>query len=122
MDNTKKTIDVRIKIRDDRHGMGTHFEVEHLNFSHGIAGWWACGYIEAAEGATVFLEDTWGRPLVVIDEQTTPGLMVLTASGPAADLSYATTDDDKAYQAMTDLYKGFLHLAYARKFSSYAAQ
>ena len=60
--------------------------------------------------ALSFLEDTWGRPLVVIDDKTTNGLMVLTASGPAADISYATTDDDAADRAMTDLYRAFLRL------------
>ncbi len=111
MDNSKKTIDVRYKIKDDPYGISRHFHIADLNFSHGISGWWACGYIEPAPGAKVLIEDTWGRPLVVVDETTTNGLMVLSASGPLADLSYATTDDDKAYQAMSDLYRAILQLA-----------
>ncbi len=110
MDNTKKTIDVRYKIKDDPFGLSEHFNIEDLTYSNGISGWWACGYIEPAPNASVFIEDTWGRPLVVIDDSSTNGLMILTASGPAADLSYATTDDDKAHKAMTDLFKAFIHL------------
>lgn len=114
MDNTKKSIEARYRIKDDPYGLSRRFSVGDLNFSHGISGWWACGYIEAAPRASVLLEDTWGRPLVVIDDTTTKGLMVLTASGPAADVSYATTDDEKAYRAMGDLYQSFITLAQER--------
>ncbi len=110
MDNTRKSIDVRYKIKDDPFALATQFRAEDLNFSHGISGWWSCGYIEPSARGHVFLEDTWGRPLVVIDDTTTNGLMVLTASGPAADFSYATTDDDAADRAMTDLYRALLTL------------
>ncbi len=115
MDNTKKTIDTRYHIKDDPYGMAENFSAEDLTFSHGISGWWSCGYIEPAQNATVFLEDTWGRALVVIDEQSTNGMMILTASGPAADLSYATTDDGKSYAAIANLYKAFVKLASSRK-------
>lgn len=110
MDNSQKSIAVRYKLRDDPYQLAAKFRPEDLNFSHGISGWWACGYIESAPGSHVLLEDTWGRPLVVIDQTTTKGLMVLTASAPAADLSYATTDDDAAERAMTELYRALLSL------------
>ncbi len=112
MDNSKKTIDVRYTVKDDPFGIGEQFSVEDLNFSHGISGWWACGYIEPAPGASVLLEDTWERPLVVIDDQTTNGIMVLSASGPLADFSYATTDDNRAYQAMQDFYHALLRFVH----------
>lgn len=115
MDNSKKTINTRYKIKDDPYGMGANFSAEDLTFSHGISGWWSCGFIEPAPDATVFLEDTWGRALVVIDEKSTNGTIVLTASGPVADFSYATTDDSKAYMAMVDLYREFIKLAKNRK-------
>ncbi len=118
MDNSKKTIDIRYRIKDDPFGISHHFNVEDLNFSHGISGWWACGYIKAAPGALVLLEDTWGRPLVVIDQFTTAGTMVLSASGPLADFSYATTDDDKAYQAMADFYRSLLHFVHPSETST----
>jgi hypothetical protein len=115
MDNTKKTIDVRYKIQEDPFGLSKHFSVEDLTFSHGISGWWSCGYIEPAEKASVLIEDTWGRALVVIDDATTNGTMILSASGPLADVSYGTTDDNKAYQAMTDLYKAILQFVQTSK-------
>jgi len=115
MDNTKKSIETRYRIKDDPFGISEQFSAEDLTFSHGISGWWSCGYIEPARDATVFLEDTWGRAIVVIDEKTTKGLTILTASGPAADFQYATTDDLKAYTAMSNLYKAFVKLASSRK-------
>jgi len=115
MDNTQKSMEVRYKIKDDPYGLVGQFRAEDLNFSHGISGWWSCGYIEPAAQSTVFLEDTWGRALVVIDDSTTNGLMVLTASAPAADLSYATTDDDAADRAMAELYRAFLRLVPRQK-------
>lgn len=117
MDNTRKSIDVRYKVKDDPFGLAQRFQVEDLNFSHGISGWWACGYIEPSAQAHVLLEDTWGRPLVVIDDTTTNGLMVLTASAPAADISYATTDDSAADRAMSDLYGALLSLVSTSKIS-----
>jgi len=114
MDNSKKTIDVRYILREDPFGVNDQFNIRDLNFSHGISGWWACGYIEAAPGAKVLIEDTWQRPLVVVDEATTNGIMVLSASGPLADLSYATTDDSKAYEAMSNLYKALINLILLR--------
>lgn len=115
MDNTKKTIDIRYKLKDDPYELGKQFSPEDLTFSHGISGWWSCGYIEPAPKASVLLEDTWGRPLIVIDESTTRGLMILSASGPLADVSYATTDDNKAYKAMADLYRAILQFVQYKK-------
>lgn len=115
MDNTKKTIDVRYQIRDDNFGIGKTFSIGDLNFSHGISGWWSCGYIEPAAGADVLIEDTWGRPLVVVDTSSFAGPILLTASGPLGDFSYATTDDEASYSAMADLYQGFVNFLYQRQ-------
>jgi hypothetical protein len=110
MDNSKKTIDIRYLLGEDPDGLGKLFSIADLNFSHGISGWWACGYIEPAPSATVLIADTWGRALAVIDRVSTKGLIVMTASGPLADYSYATTDDDRSTKAMTDLYQAMLTL------------
>ena len=84
-DNSKATRDMRYAVGTDRHGLLRDVTLDHLQFNHGISGWWACGYIEAAAGADVLLHDTWQRPIVVLDEATTSGTIVLTASGPLAD-------------------------------------
>lgn len=88
MDNSRPTRDVRYRVRTDRHGLLAGVPLDHLNFSHGMSGWWACGYIEPAPGADVLLEDTWGRPVVVLDEATAAGPMLLTASGPLANVAW----------------------------------
>lgn len=88
MDNSRATKDVRYRVGTDRHGLTAGVPMDHLDFSHGMSGWWACGYIEPAPDADVVLEDTWGRPVVVLDEATTPGVMLLTASGPLANVSW----------------------------------
>ena len=84
MDNGRPTRDVRYRPGTDRHGLLAGVALDDLTFSHGMSGWWACGYVEPAPGADVLLEDTWGRAVVVLDEATTPGAMLLTASGPLA--------------------------------------
>lgn len=88
MDNSKATKDVRYRVRTDRHGLFAGVPVADFEWSHGMSGWWACGYIEPAPGADVVLEDTWGRAIVVLDEATTPGAMLLTASGPLAGVRF----------------------------------
>ncbi len=115
MDNSKKTVDIRYCIQEDSAGLAQHFSIDHLNYTHGISGWWACGYIEPAGGAEVLIADTWGRAMMVIDRVSTPGLIVLTASGPLGDFGYGTTDDGGSTQAMSDLYQAILPLVSSAK-------
>ena len=106
MDNSRRTQDVRYFPGPDRHGLLRNLDLDQLNFSHGMSGWWACGYIQAAPGADVLLADTWQRPIVVLDEVSTAGRMLLTASGPLADVTYAGQSDT----ALVGLYRNFLRL------------
>ncbi|RSK41247.1 hypothetical protein [Hymenobacter perfusus] len=107
MDNAHPTRDVRyFPAGPDRHGLLRNLALDELNFSHGMSGWWACGYLQAAPGADVLLADTWQRPIVVLDEVSTPGRMLLTASGPLADVTYA----GRPTGAPVTLYRNFLHL------------
>jgi hypothetical protein len=69
--------------------------VEELTFNHGISGWWSCGYIKAAAGAEVILEDTWQRPIIVLDELSTNGTIILTASGPLGDGNYSLDGEEE---------------------------
>ena len=110
MDISKKTIDVRYKIGADRHHLFDGLDIAELNFSHGISGWWACGYIKADPRADVLIEDTWGRPLMVLDEVTTPGMIVLTASGPLADVGYGDRGKDKPEHIISRLFNKCLDL------------
>ncbi len=109
MDNSKKTIDIRYAIKDDKYDLFENVKVDSFTFSHGISGWWACGYIEAAPQANVVLEDTWGRAIMVLDEQSTPGKMFLTASGPLGDFTYGTTDDETSMNDLVKFYHNLLN-------------
>lgn len=93
MDNTHKTIDIRYHIVNDRYNLFNGIDVNKFIFSHGISGWWACGSIHANPDADIILADTWGRPIIVLDEVSTNGLMFLTASGPMADTLFGTNDE-----------------------------
>lgn len=111
MDNSKKTIDVRYQIKSDNHQVLNGVSVEELTFNHGISGWWSCGYIKAAAQSEVVLEDTWQRPIVVLDEVSSNGLIVLTASGPLGDGNYSLDgEEEHETSALTRLYHNFLLL------------
>ncbi len=84
-DISQPTSAIRYQIHEDRHGLLQDINLDEFIFNHGISGWWACGYIEAAPGAQVLLADTWQRPVIVVDESSMPGRMVLTASGPVSE-------------------------------------
>ena len=85
-DNSYPTKDVRHHLGIDRHGLFAGVDLAKFDHNrHGISGWWACGYIEPAPDADAVLLDTWGRAVVVLDEATTPGLILATASGPLGD-------------------------------------
>lgn len=117
MDNSKRTIDVRYSVASDPYGFTDGVNMEGLNFSNGISGWWACGYIQPAPGAVVVLEDTWQRPLLVVDEHSTAGTMILSASAPLSDTTYATTDDDASMQAVASMYRNIAAFMYNKKYA-----
>lgn len=104
MDNSQKTIDVRYAVKTDRYGLFDDLNIDDMTFSHGMSGWWSCGFIHAANGADVLMEDTWHRPIVVLDEVSTGGKMLLTASGPLADVTYG----GEKKSPLVDLYRNFL--------------
>ncbi len=104
-DCDKPTREVRYAIRRDRYDLFRGVALDELIFHHGISGWWACGYIEPAARADVVLEDTWGRPVFVLDEQTTAGITVLTASGPLGDF-----DLEGQANSLSILYRNCLDL------------
>lgn len=108
MDQEHKSIDIRYAVKSDRHGLFDGIPVADFTFNHGISGWWACGYIDAAPQADVVLEDTWGRAIIVLDETSTPGTMLLTASGPLGDSSYGLTDDEDTYASLAKFYHNLL--------------
>ncbi len=63
MDNTKRTIDTRYFLKTDRYNLFDGIDMDELIYSHGMTGWWACGYIDAAGspdrgGADIVMEDT----------------------------------------------------------------
>ncbi len=107
-DNTKATKDVRHFIKTDRYRLLEGVDLKKFDHEkHGMSGWWACGYIECPPGADVVVEDTWNRPLVVLDEVTTNGVMFLTASGPLGDFTFYGDPD-----GISRLYKNALrHIA-----------
>ena len=69
-----------------------------------MSGWWACGYIKPNPGADVVIEDTWHRAIVVLDDVSTNGRMLLTASGPLADMTY----DGSLNNPLIAVYRNFI--------------
>ena len=82
MDNIRTTQDIRYRVGNDPTGLMRDLDIDEFNFHHGISGWWSCGYIEAAPEAWILLEDTRGRPILVLDRISTAGTIFLSASGP----------------------------------------
>lgn len=107
-DNSKKTIDIRYTLKADHYGLFEGVDLNYFIFSNGISGWWACGYIQPAPRAEVVVADTWGRCIMLLDEQTTPGTIFATASGPLGDYAYGTTDDAGSMEGLTRLYHNLL--------------
>jgi len=110
MDNSKKSIDVRYTLCTDRHNLFNDINIDSFIFSHGISGWWSCGYIIPAPHADVILKDTWNRAIIVLDETTTNGVMFLTASAPLGDTAGQATDDRNSMKDLVKLYQQLLDL------------
>lgn len=86
MSNDIKTIDQRYTSTSDSHNLLENVNINELIFNNNISGWWSCGYIKSSSKAEVILQDTLGRPIVVLDEKSTNGIIFLTASGPLGDM------------------------------------
>lgn len=118
-DNSKPTRDMRHIGGRDPLGLLQNVDLAKLDTNeHDISGWWACGFIEPAAGADVVLHDTWGRAVIVSDSVSTPGLMILTASGPIGDSSAF------GYSAgpIQRLYENFIQAVITRQQQSNAAR
>lgn len=110
-DNTHASKDVRYRRVNDPLGVLKGVDIDKLIFEeHGISGWWACGYIRTAYADSVVLEDTWGRPVMVADQRSTPGLIVATASGPLGDQAPSEPSD-----GLAGLYRNCVAAVAARK-------
>jgi hypothetical protein len=116
MDNSKKTIEVRYRVKTDRYNLFENINIDSLIFSHGISGWWACGYIDASAEADIVIADTWDRPIIVLDEKTTNGLIIMTASGPLADFDFGGHENNNSkWDDLHQLYKHMLNLVISRR-------
>ena len=120
MDNSKKSIDTRYFVKDDPQAFFEGLDIDEFIFSNGISGYWACGYIQPAAGAQVLLEDTWQRPVIVMDESSTNGIIFLTASGPLADGRYDPSALKAKESALSALYKRWISYIIKRKQPQYA--
>jgi hypothetical protein len=115
MSNEKKTIDIRYFIKTDAYAIFDGVDVDKLIYNHNISGWWACGYIDASAHADVVLEDTWQRPIIVLDEKTTNGTIILTASGPLGDSGAIPSGNETSFTALSKLYQNMLNLIIKKK-------
>ena len=105
MDRDIKTIDTDYIAGSDPHELLKGVQIEELVKQNGIAGWWACGHIEASKSANVILSDILGRGIVVLDEKTTRGTVALTSGGP---LNGKVPPGTSGAQATTVLYNNLL--------------
>ncbi|MDE2149365.1 MAG: hypothetical protein KGJ55_05940 [Gammaproteobacteria bacterium] len=92
-DNSCPNREVRYHVVADPLGLMHGVDPARLSTeSHGISGWWACGYLQTTYPESVVLADTWQRPVLIADTRSTPGLIVATASGPLGEPDPAAAD------------------------------
>lgn len=109
MSNDLKSIDQRYTVNSDRNNLLENVDIQDLIYSHKMSGWWSCGYINASEQAEVILQDTWKRPIVVLDEKSTKGTIFLTASAPLGDTGITNTNYN-LNNSLAQLYQNIVFL------------
>lgn len=114
MSNDLKSIDQRYTVRSDNNNLLENVNINDLIYNNNISGWWSCGYIEASEKAEVILKDTWQRPIVVLDEKSTNGIIFLTASGPLGDKGIDTKSSNYLTDALSQLYQNVVFLIHKK--------
>lgn len=114
MSNDLKSIDQRYTVKSDKNNILEKVNINDLIYNNNISGWWSCGYIEASEKAEVLLQDTWQRPIVVLDEKSTNGIIFLTASGPLGDKGIDTNSSNYLTDALSQLYQNVVFLIHKK--------
>lgn len=56
--------------------------LDEVNISNGKRGFWVCGHINAASDAEILMVNNLNEPVMILDEKSTAGTIVATASGP----------------------------------------
>ncbi len=112
MNNELKSIDLRYSIKSDPYNLFENVDINELIYNHKISGWWACGYIQTSPNAIIVMEDTWQRPIIAIDETTTKGTIVMTASGPLGNGGAIPTEEKSNENALTQLYRNMVEMVY----------
>lgn len=56
--------------------------IEEVNLSNGKRGFWSCGHIEVTPNAEVLMMNNLNQCVMFVDEKTTRGAIVATASAP----------------------------------------
>ncbi len=111
-DNSHSNREVRYNIVADPLGLMNGVDPLRLSTeSHGISGWWACGYLKTNHSESIVLVDTWQRPVLIADIRSTPGLIIATASGPLGDPDPRVPAGDGPLR----LYRNFLRALEAHK-------
>ncbi len=110
MSNDLKSIDQRYTIKSDSNNLLENVIVNDLIYNNNISGWWSCGYIKSSNGAEVILQDTWERPIVVLDEKSTNGTIFLTASGPLGDSGIQSPNNNYLNNSLSQLYQNVVFL------------
>jgi hypothetical protein len=107
-DNRHPLRELRYEIALDPLGLMRGVDPEALcRNAHDIRGWWACGEILAEHPGAVVLRDNFGRSLMIADRDSSPGLIITTASGPLGDADPASP----ATSITTALYRNLIGAA-----------
>lgn len=114
MSNDLKSVDQRYTVRSDSNNLLENVNINDLIYNNNISGWWSCGSIEASEKAEVLLQDTWQRPIVVLDEKSTNGIIFLTASAPLGDKGIDTKSSNYLTDALSQLYQNVVFLIHKK--------
>lgn len=84
---------------DPRHPLLAGVDLAEVNVTpEGKRGFWTCGHIEVGPGADVLMTDNRGRCVMFVDERTTSGAVIATASGPLPGFG----DDGAAFDRLFD--------------------
>lgn len=64
--------------------------IDEVNISNGKRGFWTCGHIETSGNADVLMVNNLNEAVFIVDENTTNGCIIATASGPLPGFSEDT--------------------------------
>lgn len=108
MDNSYPTKKMRYKLYEDTYGLFKEVDLKGLIYSSKKSGWWTNGFLHPQPTSHTIMCDNYNRPIMVLDEEKTNGLIIAISAAPLSSEVSHITNDTRSQQSLKALYNNIM--------------